>query len=147
MYRIRDRVNHTRYITPSPTDMSEQSSPPNEHPVHKHHSVCRFSQFLNFESSSPKIHVNICLAFMLARITPRLLYQWWVWLPLPPLPPPYPSSCSTCFFFSRIWVSMPTSSSSTLWLMPTDISMYFTRNVQAKHLPSANEQAEKKKLH
>lgn len=44
-----------------------------------------------------------------------------------------------CSFFSRICVRQPANSSSTLWFMPTDTSMNFTRYVHAKHLPSAKD--------
>lgn len=43
--------------------------------------ICKFSQFLNFESSLPKSQVNICLAFILALTMPLLLYHCWVWPP------------------------------------------------------------------
>lgn len=46
--------------------------------------TCKFSQFLNLLSSLPKIQVIIWRAFMLARTTPRLLYQWAVELSRPP---------------------------------------------------------------
>lgn len=41
-----------------------------------------------------------------------------------------------CSFLRRICVNVPTSNSSTLWLMPTDTSTNFARYVQAKHFPS-----------
>lgn len=86
--------------------------------------TCKFSQFLNFESSLPKIHVNIWRAFILARTIPRFLYQCVL------------VSLSPCSRFNRIWLRIPTRSSSTLWLIPTDISINFARYVQARHFPS-----------
>lgn len=44
---------------------------------------------------------------------------------------------SGCALFSRIWVTIPTSSSSTLWLNPTDVSMYFISSLSAMLRPSA----------
>jgi hypothetical protein len=45
---------------------------------------------------------------------------------------------------NSIWINshVPASSSSTLWFMPTDTSINFTRKVQAKHLPSINNERE-----
>lgn len=40
---------------------------------------------------------------------------------------------------------MPTRSSSTLWLMPTEISMNLARYVHARHLPSENSNVENQK--
>lgn len=92
------------------------------------YSTCKFSQFLNLESSFPKSHVNICLALRLALTTPLDLYQWgWVELG---------SSSSAFVSFNLIWFRIPTSSSSILWLIPTETSMYFALNVHAKHFPS-----------
>ena len=47
--------------------------------------------------------------------------------------------------FSRswIWVSIPTSSSSTLWLMPGDVSIYLQPYLMAKDFP-ARKKREKK---
>lgn len=52
--------------------------------LHTFYRTWRFSQFLNFESSLPKIHVIIWRAFMLAFTTLRFLYQWAGELSLPP---------------------------------------------------------------
>lgn len=101
----------------------------NTGPSFSTHSTSKFSQFLNFESSLPKIQENICLAFILARTTPRDLYQWAGDDSLPP-------SAEYCCLFSRICLRIPTSSSLTLWLMPTEISMNLALYVQARHLPS-----------
>lgn len=38
--------------------------------------------------------------------------------------------------FSLIWVRIPTSSSSTLWLIPTDVSIYLQSNDVAIDFPS-----------
>lgn len=95
------------------------------------HRTFKFSQFLNFESSLPNIHVNICLAFILARTTPRDLYQCAGEDSLPP-------SAEYCCRFRRIWFRIPTSNSSTLWLIPTDTSMNFALYVHARHLPSVD---------
>lgn len=89
--------------------------------------VCKFSQFLNFESSLPNIQENIWRARIDALVMPRLRWNHGggepSWL---------------AAIFSRIWLRMPTSSSSTLWLMPIEISMNLHRYVHARHLPSAN---------
>lgn len=98
-----------------------------KHPFTSHYRTCRFSQFLNLESSFPNNHVNICRAFILARTTPRLLYQ---------CAEPSLSERCACTSLSRIWFRIPTSSSSTLWLIPTEISMNLARYVHARHLPS-----------
>lgn len=88
--------------------------------------TCRFSQFLNFVSSLPNSQVKTWRAFMLALTTPLLLYQCEL------------DSLSRWAFanFNLIWLRIPTRSSSTLWLIPTEISINFARYVQAIHLPS-----------
>jgi len=43
-----------------------------------------------------------------------------------------------CSIFSRIWCSSPTSNSSTLWLIPTEISENFARYDTAIQRPSVN---------
>lgn len=50
---------------------------------------------------------------------------------------------SQCSFFTRICVKVPAKSSSTLWLIPTDTSTNFARNVHAKHFPSVDKAKKK----
>ena len=49
-----------------------------------------------------------------------------------------PSLLSVLASRSLIWVSIPTKSSSTLWLIPGEVSMYFTPYFMASALPSVS---------
>ena len=92
----------------------------------------KFSQLASWSSSLPNSHVNICLAFMLALTRPLFRIQE-LEEPCPLAPSSVdgstsPSAISFCSSsFNRIWVRIPTSSSSTLWFITTDISMNLAR--------------------
>lgn len=101
--------------------------------------TCRFSQLLLLES--------LCQTRLSKPLTLRdvvVLEPLQGLLPCLKLPPVFRPWCrrlaargSGCSCFSRICVKMPTNSSSTLWLIATEVSIYLQSQEVAMHLPSA----------
>ena len=130
------------------------ATPPQPHPFY---STCRFSQDLDLLSLAHTFPSRL-LTLRLADVLEPLYFFGEFWALPPPVGVPVPDAGDLFLFkfrfelllflnrslvfsgfsnLSRICVRTPTRSSSTLWLMPTEVSMYLQSNEVAMSLPSA----------